>query len=128
MPKGTRPQGAEARFQQRLTTERGRAKTLLRKVEKELEGVPQMSSAKGVDMGGDSLRRGLSDLGVVINDGIRKLQGKDTSREMKGKIRSLRRYLAETRRLKDSLPPGKDSLTSPRDSGDVPRLPKFKKD
>ena len=124
MPKGTRPQGAEERFQARLTAERGRATTLLRQVKKEFEGVPKMPSTDNVDMGGDSLRQGVTALGVAINDGIRSLRGQDTSREMSGKINTLRRYLAQTRRLKDSLPPSSGSLTSPRNASDVPRRPR----
>jgi len=121
MPKGTRPQGQEERFQSRLTTERGRAKTLLKNVKEELKGLPQRPSLKGVSMGGDSLREGLTALGVAISDGVRSVQGKETSTELKAKAGSLRRYLAQTNRLKKSLPPSKSSLTSPRDAKDVPR-------
>ena len=126
MPKGTRPQGAEERFQSRLTKERARAKTLLKKVEEEFKGVPKMPSTENVKMGGDSLSRGVTALGVVINDGIRSLRGKETSQEMKVKINRLRRYLRQTKSIKESLPFGSDSLTSRRDARDVPRLKNFR--
>lgn len=133
MPKGTRPQGPEERYQARLTTERGRAKSLLKKVEEEFKGVPKMPSTKNVKMGGDSLMRGLTALGVAINDGIRTLKGKDTSDEMKWKIQSLRRYLHKTRRMQKTIPrPGdivdvsQELAGRPRDERDVPRRKKLR--
>ena len=125
MPKGKHPQGIEAQFQRRLTAQRARAKSLIKKVEKELEGVPQMPSMKNARMGGESMQKTLQSLGVVVSDSIRKLKGKETSGEMKDKISTLRRYLAQTKRLKDSLPPGKNSLTSPRSARDVPKLNRY---
>ena len=123
MPKGTRPQSDEERYQARLTQQRGRAKTLLNSVQEEMRGVPNMPSTRNISMGGDSLLGGLTSLGVAINDGIRTLQGKDTSQELQSTAATLRAYLRRTNRLKESLPPSPDSLTSPRGASDVPRRP-----
>jgi len=123
MPKGTRPQSDEERYQARLTQQRGRAKTLLNSVQEEMRGVPNMPSTRNISMGGDSLLGGLTSLGVAINDGIRTLQGKDTSKELQSTAATLRAYLRRTNRLKESLPPSPDSLTSPRSASDVPRRP-----
>lgn len=118
----------EKGYQRMLDAERRRAKTLLRKFADEYDEVPKIPRAENVEMGGDSLLRGLTTLTVILNDSIRSLRGKDTSQQMRGKISELKSYLAEARRLKSSLSPGPESLTSPRDSSDVPRGPRFNRE
>lgn len=122
MEKKTRPpRTAEQRFQTANRTNIKEAKTLLRNVNKELEKIPKVPSVNNVEMGGDSLRRGLTTLIVGIRRGIRRAKGGTPVNSLIERRNSLRRYLRKAEGMRDSLPPGRNSLTSPRDASDAPK-------
>jgi hypothetical protein len=69
------PRNAEERFQAATRANIRQAQTLLRNVNRELEEIPKAPSIDNVEMGGDSLSRGLSALVAGIRRGIRRAQG-----------------------------------------------------
>ena len=122
MAQGTRgPRNAEERFQAATRANIREARTLLRNVNQQLEEIPKMPSLENVEMGGDSLRRGLSTIVQGIRRGIRRAQGGESEASLTTQRNNLRRYLRQAERLRDSLAPSSQSLTSPRDSSDAPK-------
>jgi hypothetical protein len=122
MTQGTRgPRNAEERFQASTRANIREARTLLRNVNRQLEDIPKMPSLDNVQMGGDSLQRGISSIIQGIRRGIRLARGGESERNLTEQRNNLNRYLRQAERLRDSLPPSSQSLTSPRDSSDAPK-------
>jgi hypothetical protein len=82
-----------------LSAQEKKATSLIRLVNKELDGIPQRSQIKNVKMGGDSLMRTFEAVGVAINDGLRAIKGEPSSKSLIAKRDRLMRYLKTARQL-----------------------------
>ena len=115
------PMTAEERFQVELRTRLREARDEYDPLMEALSDVPMYRDYEpGSDMGLEMT--GFANIGTALRRGLRRLGGEEPVGEMMGRSDELRRYIRELERQRDSLPPGPNSLTSPRDSGDVFRM------
>ena len=115
------PMTAEERFQVELRTRLREARDEYDPLMEALSDVPMYRDYE-TDSDMDLETTGFANIGTALRRGVRCLGGEEPVGEMMGRSDELRRYIRELERRRDSLPPGPGSLTSPRDSGDVPRM------
>ena len=115
---------SEDRFQSAVANENRKAKATLDYANSEIDKIAVPSTA-GVQMGGDSLMRGMAAVGSLMRQGARKVQGKESLSDLKGKRNDAEAFMSESRKLRLSKPPGPDSFLSDRRIRDTKDAPVF---
>jgi len=100
---------SEDRFQSAVANENRKAKATLDYANSEIDKIA-VPSTTGVQMGGDSLMRGMAAVGSLMRQGVRKVQGKESLSDLKGKRNDAEAFMSESRKLRLSKPPGPDSF------------------
>lgn len=114
------PRTAEERFLAALHRNDYLAGEELSGLQANLTDVPRY---RGYEPGMGLEATGLHNIGTALARGIRRLRGGEPVSDLDQRASELERYLRTLRIMRESLPPGEDSLTTPRDVGDVPRIP-----
>ena len=115
---------SEDRFQSAVSNERRKAMSALDYANDEIQKIG-MPDSRGVTMGGDSLMRGMAAVGSLMRQGVRKIQGKESLSDLRGKRNRAEAFMDEARELQLSKPPGPDSMLTDRRIRDTKDAPVF---
>lgn len=114
------PRTDEERFQAALRRNEYLAAEELENLQTRLADIPRY---RDYEPGMDLELTGLQNVSAALARGLRRLRGDESPASMSDRASQLEYYLRTIRGMRDSLPPGDNSLTSPRGPQDVPPLP-----